>query len=401
MTVSSGVEADLIVARYGEIWLKGKNRHEFERKLLDNVRAALRPFSGVEVRRDYGQLVVHASRRPAAVAQRLEDVFGIASLSPARGVEPRAEAIASAAAQALDEALANRPDDGPIPFRVEVRRSDKTFPMTSMELEIFVAERVMPPHASRLKVDLTRPELTLGVNVRLDRAYVFAERRPGAGGLPVGTIGRAVCLLSGGIDSPVAAWMAMKRGCSVAFLSFHSYPYIGESSKRKLTNLVRALARYQPRNRLYFAPFTAVQEAIRDTAPEPYRTVLYRRMMQRIATRVARREKAGVLVTGESLGQVASQTMENLTCIGAASGLPVLRPLICFDKTETIERARAIGTYDVSIQPEPDCCTVFQPARPVIRGSLERCEEAEARLDVEALVEDAVAGLEVVDVEAG
>ena len=183
----------------------------------------------------------------------------------------------------------------------------------------------------------------------------------------------------------------MKRGCTVRFVSFHSYPYIGEASKEKIRRLVRGLHRFQGTGVLVSVPFTRIQEEIRDRCPEPYRTVLYRRMMQRIACRIAAREKAGAIVTGESLGQVASQTLENLTCIGAVSTLPVLRPLLCFDKQETIALARRIGTYDVSTLPEPDCCTVFQPAHPVIRGRLDRCDEAERNLDLDELIGGAVA----------
>ncbi|MCZ6598710.1 MAG: tRNA 4-thiouridine(8) synthase ThiI [Planctomycetota bacterium] len=390
--------AELVLARYGELWLKGKNRHEFERRLARNVKDALEPIADVRVTRGYAQLEVRADRRLGEISRRLEEVFGIATISPAWGAEPNADAIVATSRTVMAVAMDALPEDRRIPFRVETRRSDKTFPLTSMELDRFVAEHVLPEFGERLKVDLSHPELTLGINVRTKRTFVFAERRPGAGGLPVGTVGRAVCLLSGGIDSPVAAWMAMKRGCVVAFLSFHSYPYLGESSKLKIVKLVRELARWQPRTRLYVAPFTEVQIAIRDHAPEPYRTVLYRRMMQRIAGRVARMEKAGAVVTGESLGQVASQTMENIACIQDAADLPVLRPLIGFDKTEAIALARRIGTYPISILPEPDCCTVFQPSKPVIRGRVERCARAEAQLDVEGLVARAVEGLEVVDV---
>ena len=398
MSVEQGIRADLIVARFGEIWLKGKNRHYFEKALVRNVKAALHDVPGIEVRRDHGQLVIRAPRRTAEAVRRMGDVFGFSSISPARAVAPTPDAIVRACIAAMDDALLNVPHGEPIPWRIDVRRSDKRFAMVSTELEHYIAERLDPSLYDRLRVDLSNPELTLGVNVRHDHAYVFAERLPGAGGLPVGTLGRAICLLSGGIDSPVAAWMAMKRGCEVAFLSFHSYPYLGDSSKRKVERLVRALSRFQPRNRLYVAPFTEVQTAIRDSAPEPYRTVLYRRQMARIANRIAVREKAGVLITGECLGQVASQTMENLTCIGAASERPVLRPLIAFDKSETIELARRIGTYEVSIQPEPDCCTVFQPTRPVIRGTLAACDEAEAALDLEGLIDRAAGGVEIIDV---
>lgn len=394
---------EVVVARYGELWLKGKNRGQFERRLQENVRHALRDLglAGVEVRRDHGQLIVTPPRRVGAVARRLERVFGIASLSLARSVPPRADDIVEAARACLREALESFPAGAdPIAFRVDARRSDKSFPLTSPELEVHVADALPQDLIQRLRVDLRSPDLTLGVNVRHDRAYVFAERREGAGGLPVGTLGRAICLLSGGIDSPVAAWMTMKRGCEVEFVSFHSHPFLGEASKRKIEQLVRELAAWQSKSRLHVVPFADAQVAIRDAAPEGYRTILYRRMMQRIAARLARKRKAGALVTGESLGQVASQTLENITCIEAASSLPVLRPLIAFDKTETIALSRRIGTFDVSIRPEPDCCTVFQPSKPVIRGRLDRCDEAEAVLDVEGLVERALDGIETVDLSS-
>ena len=367
----SSATAELVVARYGELWLKGKNRPQFERRLVRNLKAAVKPISPVRVERRQGQLAILPERRVGDVARRLQDVFGLASLSPAWGAEPDKDAIASVALDVMDAALDAHPRGERIPFRVRTKRADKRFPLISTELDRYVADRIMPAHGERLRVDLSNPVLTLGISVRPERAYVFAERLAGAGGLPVGTLGRALCLLSGGIDSPVAAWMAMKRGCAVSFLSFHSYPYIGESSKRKVETIARALMRFQPRALLYSAPFAEVQTQIRDHCREAYRTVLYRRMMQRIASRIAERDDYAVLVTGESLGQVASQTLENLTCIGDAAASPVLRPLVAFDKAETIELARRIGTFETSILPEPDCCTVFQPRRPVIRATPE------------------------------
>jgi thiamine biosynthesis protein ThiI len=337
---------------------------------------------------------VRSARRIHDVARALQDVFGISSISPARSVRQDALEIAAVAREVLGEELEGRPRGEPIPFRVETQRSDKTFPMRSTELDRFVAERVIPEHQERLKVDLSRPELVLEIHVRPGECFVFAQRSRGAGGLPVGTLGRAVCLLSGGIDSPVAAWMTMKRGCSVVFVAFHSYPWIGASYQHKVERIVRALARFQEESVLYLVPFAPIQVEVRDRCPASYRTVLYRRMMQRVASRIARRERAGALVTGDSLGQVASQTLENLTCIEEASELPVLRPLIGFDKQETIERAQRIGTYELSIAPEPDCCTVFQPEKPVIRGRLEQCRAAEAALDVEGLVRAAAEGAE-------
>ncbi|MEW6073355.1 MAG: tRNA uracil 4-sulfurtransferase ThiI [Planctomycetota bacterium] len=390
---------EMVLARYGELWLKGKNRADFEKILIQNVVRAARPYSPVTVDREQGQLAIVPERRVADVARALEDVFGFSSLSPAWGAAKHPDAIAAVAPAVVARALEAAPADRPIPFRVETRRSDKSFPMLSTELDRHVADRVLEKHGARLRVDLSHPELTLGISVRSWRAYLFAERRPGLGGLPVGTLGPVLCLLSGGIDSPVAAWLAMKRGCRVSFVSFHSPPYLGDASKEKVRRLVAALARFQGPGVLHVVPFTAVQERIRDGAPEAYRTVLYRRAMHRIAGRLAEREGALALVTGECLGQVASQTLENLTCIGAAATLPVLRPVLSFDKQETIALARRIGTYEISILPAPDCCTVFQPVHPVIRGQRARCERFEAGLELEPLLAAAVEGVERIEAE--
>lgn len=388
----SAADEPLVLVRYGELATKGGNRGDFERALARNIASAARDVAPVTVERIRGRMFVRAERRAERVARRLQEVFGITSVSLARRVEPELAALHAAARQAVEAALQELPRERPVRFRVEARRADKRFPLTSNELERSVAESLPPSVGERLEVDLTAPELVLGVEVRERDAYVFCGRLPGPGGLPVGTLGSAVCLLSGGIDSPVAAWMAMKRGCEVLYASFHSAPYLGEGSRRKIERLVGRLARWQPRSRLFSFPFAAVQEAVRESAPEGYRTILYRRSMQRIASRLAEREGAGCLVTGESLGQVASQTMENLRCIEAAARVPVLRPLIAFDKQETIERARRIGTYELSALPEPDCCTVFQPRRPVIRGKLALCEEAEARLPLAELERAAFEG---------
>jgi len=383
----STATSEVVLARYGELWLKGKNRSEFERALVRNARAALSTIDPEAVLvREHGLLVVRPSRRVRDVAARLQDVFGISSLSIARSAPSEPEGIADVASAVLGEALEELPRERAVRFRVSAKRTDKRFPMTSPELNRFVAERLPPELVRRLAIDLDEPELELGLHVRKGTSYVFAARTSGAGGLPVGTVGRVIVLFSGGIDSPVAAWMAMKRGCTAVLLSFHSYPWVGQGFERKVERLARALARYQPRTRLVLAPLSEIQLAIRDSAPSPYRTVLYRRMMQRIAGRLARVEKAGAVVTGESLGQVASQTLPNLSLIEEAGDLCVLRPLIGLDKTEIIERARRIGTFAISIENEPDCCTVFQPEHPVIHGRREECLAAEAQLDVEGLV---------------
>lgn len=400
MTESSvtTTSSEMVLVRYAELGLKGGNRSMFESALCRNIKSAVEPISKVRVERSRGRITVFPERRVEAVARRLRDVFGIASISPCVGVEATPEAIVRAARPVLDAALADFAGQDDVTFRVRTTRAEKRFPMVSNDLDRYVANAILTPE-DPLTVRLKHPTITLGIDVRPERAYLFARRLPGPGGLPVGTLGKVICLISGGIDSPVAAWMAMKRGCRVSYVTFHSYPYIGEASKKKVVDLVRQLARYQPRSRLYVAPFTEIQEAIRDSAPPPYRTVLYRRMMQRIASRLAGRSKARALVTGESLGQVASQTLENMTCIENAAAFPVLRPLVTFDKHETIEVAKRIGTFELSCLPEPDCCTVFMPDHPVIRGREEDCREAEERLDVPGLVERAVRGVETIDVD--
>jgi len=387
---------ELILVRYGELALKKKNRPMFERALVRNIHEATRAVSPVEIERRSGRLAVVPERRAAEVARRVQDVFGIKSLSPAWGAPSEPDEIVALARAVLDDALRDVPAGRCVTFRVRTSRADKSFPMTSTELDRYVADRILPG-PERVKVQLEGPELELGIDVRAERTYVFSKRLRGLGGLPVGTLGRVLCLLSGGIDSPVAAWMAMKRGCRVAFVTYHSYPFLGERSKKKVIDLVRVLTRFQPSARLFVVPFTDVQTTIRDAAPEAYRTVLYRRMMQRIASAIGARYDYQALVTGESMGQVASQTLENMTCIGAAADLPVLRPLVAFDKEETIEIARRIGTFEVSKRPEPDCCTVFQPKKPVVRGKLETCLAVESEIDVGGLVEAAVRGVEILD----
>jgi thiamine biosynthesis protein ThiI len=390
---------EIVLVRYGELALKGGNRRQFEDRLSANIRDAARGIARVEVERRRGRLAVMPEKRTEDVARRLQEVFGIKSVSPAWGSPSDPEAIARIARPVLVEALAAEPPDREIAFRVHTSRGDKDFPLNSIELDRFVAERIMPGLAG-LRVRLDDPELTLGIDVRLERSYVFVRRLPGPGGLPVGTLGRALSLLSGGIDSPVASWMAMKRGLHLGFVTFHSFPFIGEASKRKVIELAGILARWQqPDTRLFVAPFADIQTAIRDTAPESYRTVLYRRMMQRIAARLALENRMSALVTGESLGQVASQTLENIDCIAAAATMQVVRPLIGFDKEETVALARRIGTFETSSRQEPDCCTVFMPERPVLRGSIAACEDAETRFDVPALVERACAAAERIEIE--
>ncbi len=390
---------EMIVVRYGELGLKGKNRRQFEDVLVRNIKVAARHFTGVKVHRKRGRLFVMAESRLLDLARRLQDVPGIKSVSPAWGARNTLESINEVAEQVVQDALQSIPAGEERTFRVRTTRANKGFPIRSIDVDRAVADHVLPG-AAGLRVAMRDADLELGIDIRRSRTYLFLQRMPGPGGLPVGTLGRVMCLLSGGIDSPVAAYMAMKRGARVYYVTFHSYPYIGEASKKKVVDLVRHLARFQPSSRLYVIPFTEIQTAIRDHAPEAYRTVLYRRFMQRIATRLGKRNKCKALLTGESLAQVASQTLENITCIEAAADLPVLRPLVTNDKEETILVARRIGTMDISSQPEPDCCTVFMPEKPIIHGQIADCVAAEAALDCVGLVQRALDGFERFDIES-
>ena len=394
-------EPDLLLVRYAELGLKGGNRARFEGALVQNLREAVEPLGEVEIRRAWGRVVIRPERRRRQALRAVARTFGVKSVSPAWRLEPDVEELAALGRALLDEHLAVPRDSGarPVPaagrpgFRVRVKRADKTFPLGSEELERQVADAMLADEA-RVRVDLRTPDLEYGIDVRREGTFAFLERVPGPGGLPVGTLGRGLCLLSGGIDSPVAAWLAMKRGLRVGFITFHSPPFLGEGSRRKVEDLVRALAGWQGPSRLHEVPFAAIQVAIRDGAPAGLRTLLYRRSMARLATRLGREEGAEALITGESLGQVASQTLPNLAAIEAAAGLPVLRPLVTADKEEAMALARRIGTFPISTRPEPDCYTVFQPRRPALAGDPAVCARVEAELDLEPLETQALADLE-------
>ncbi|PCH79413.1 MAG: tRNA 4-thiouridine(8) synthase ThiI [Planctomycetota bacterium] len=379
-----------LIVRYHEIALKGGNRPMFEKRLERNLRAALKSFDGVQVRRIRGRMLVQADGSPARLEEAAARVFGLANLSTAWEVEPDLEAIAATGRELVEHALTHQYAGlKEVPFRVTVNRAAKSFPHTSVECDRAIGDLVVP-HFPRLRVNLKAPILELEVDIRDEGTWVFSGRHPGPGGLPVGVMGRVMCLLSGGIDSPVASWLAMKRGMRVDFVSFYSYPHVGPRTRDKIIRQVENLSRWQPQATLNIVPFAAIQEAIRDNCPPSYRTVLYRRAMQRIATKLAFRSKCKALITGESVGQVASQTLENIRVIEEASGLPVLRPLVTFDKQEAIDIARRIGTFETSNLPAPDCCTVFQPEHPILYGKLEEALAAEAALDINQLTIDAV-----------
>lgn len=359
---------DVLLATYGEIFLKGMNRPFFLNLLLTRAREAVRPYGGRVSLRD-SRILVEGAQDPEACALRLARVFGINSVSPALKMDKEDFGRICDAAAGLMEGLRGT-------FKVAARRSDKRYPLDSPEICARAGAHILKARPD-LRVDVRTPEHTLNIEIR-DSAFLYVRRIPGAGGMPVGSNGKAALLLSGGIDSPVAGYMTAKRGVSLLGVHFHSFPYTGERALAKAADLAALLARWACGMRLYVVPFTPVQTRIHDACPPGYGTLVMRRSMVRIASRIALKEGALALVTGESVGQVASQTLEALACTDAVAELPVLRPLIGFDKTEIIERARAIGSYDISILPYEDCCTVFTPRHPVTRPSLEQAARAEA-----------------------
>ncbi len=384
---------DLVVLRPGELSLKGGNRRYFEKILRKNLRALIGkdiPIERLWGRFYMGPLPAGGEQGDARkIAQKAARVFGVANTSPACRVETSEEAIARTCIELMGEELAHKGAED-ASFAIRVRRADKSFPKRSMELARSLGGKVLEAFPD-LKVDLENPTIPLGIEIRPEGSFVFLEQFKGAGGLPVGCEGRVLCLLSGGIDSPVAAWQMMKRGCRVDLLHFDSRPFIGEGSLQKVRRLAQSLNGWQGRTRLGVVEFSQIQTKLRELPKEGYRTVLYRRFMLRIAERIAEEQGHGALVTGDSLGQVASQTLENLRVVAAASGgLPIFRPLIGFDKEETMAVARKIGTYEISIEPFDDCCTLFQPDQPVTRGKIEVAERLEAKVDMEDLVAQAV-----------
>ncbi len=386
----------VLLCRYGELFLKSGNRHRFERTLADNVRAALAGVPGARVAQIHGRLLVRvAADHAEAAAAHLERTFGLVSFSVARQVGV-AEDLAEITAAVVEAARAAIARERPQSFKIEARRSDKRFPVDSMAMAKLLGAAVQAD--TGLAVDVHTPALRLGVEVETDVAFVYAGTRASPGGLPVGTAGNALLLLSGGIDSPVAGWLAAKRGLTLDAVYFHSPPFIGEKSRDKVLTLGRILARWQALRSVTVVPFTEAQKHIRDAGADDLSVVLYRRMMMRIADAIADRLESAALVTGENLGQVASQTIENMTAIEAAARRVVLRPLVTYDKVETTALARRIGTFETSILPFEDCCSLFVPSHPATRARVHDAERIEEKLDVAAEVAAAVAGSERVSI---
>lgn len=381
-----------LVVHYQEIALKGKNRPWFITKLVHNLRTAVKGLGVREVRALMGriEIVLGPDSDYEKVRDRVATVFGVANFARAGRTLLDIDRISEAI-------LGDLGPDNPGSFRVSARRADKRFPMTSPEIEREVGGRIKV--ARGWHVDLSNPELTIHVEALTDEAFYYFGKERGAGGLPVGASGKVACLLSGGIDSPVAAWRMMRRGCRVLFIHYHSYPILSRASQEKARELTRLLTTFQFKSRLLLVPFGELQQRVVLSVAPPMRVVIYRRLMMRIAQELARANRAQALVTGDVVGQVASQTLENITAINDVVTMPVLRPLIAMDKDEITAQAQQLGTYPISIIPDQDCCTLFTPKHPVTKARRRDVEAAEAALAIEEMVAAAIAGAAVEEFE--
>ena len=379
---------EIFLLKLGEIVLKGANKRQFESRLRQNVRRRMKKFGEFDVYIMQSTVYVEPKDELADVDGAWEacrSIFGVVSLCRCRPCEKNLDAIFEAIENYLGDDL-----DCAKSFKVESKRSDKAFPMTSIQISQEIGGRLAEAHPG-VAVDVHHPDYTVYVEVRDFAAYVHGPAEPGAGGLPTGVGGRAMCLLSGGIDSPVAAYMIAKRGVEIEAVHFFSYPYTSQLAKDKVVELARLVAKYSGKMTVNVVPFTEIQEAIRDNCPEEYFTLVMRRFMMEISQRIARHDGCGALITGENLGQVASQTMEAMTVTGAVVDMPIFMPLVGMDKEEIVTIARKIGTLETSILPYEDCCTVFTPRHPKTRPEPEKVLAEEAKLDFDALCDEAFA----------
>ncbi|MBP2071355.1 tRNA uracil 4-sulfurtransferase ThiI [Thermoanaerobacterium butyriciformans] len=369
---------DIILIKYGELALKGDNRAFFENKLVKNIKEALKGYDGIKVEKTHGRIYVECDGNVNEVIDKLKKVFGIVGMTVAKKVDLDLDAIYNAAIELMRSYSGKS-------FKVETRRPNKSFPYESMEISRMIGGKILQ-NVEDVYVDVHNPDIVLNIEIR-EKAYLYSGITDGIGGMPLGTNGRAVVLLSGGIDSPVAAWMMMKRGVEIEAVYFHSPPYTQERAKDKVIDLCKKLSEYGQDIYLHVVNFTDFQLAIYDKCPPKMTTIIMRRMMMRIAENIANKYGAKALITGESLGQVASQTIESLYCTNAVTHMPVFRPLIGMDKSEIVEISQKIGTYDISIRPYEDCCTIFVPKHPIIKPDLEEVIEGEKNIDYEKFID--------------
>lgn len=386
-----------IMVRYGELSTKGHNKKSFIDRLGDNVRKALHNFDQVKVHAQRDRLHVELNgTNYDDVMDRLKLVFGIQNFSPSIRVEKTFAATAEAASQMIAEQV-----DHPMTFKVETRRSDHHFELDTFEMNNKLGGYLLDKFPDKLKVDVHHPDLTLRVEIRLNGIFLSSETIQGAGGLPVGTAGKGMMMMSGGIDSPVAAYLGMKRGVSMEMVHFFSPPYTSPQALAKAKQLTEKLAKYSGSIRFIQVPFAEIQETVKEKVPEGYLMTVQRRMMLRLAAALMVKRHGLAIFNGESLGQVASQTMESMLAINDVTSYPVLRPVLSFDKTEIIKIAKEIGTYDLSILPYEDCCTVFTPPSPKTRPHVDKAREYEQRLDIEGLMKRSLDGIKITEIHPG
>lgn len=388
---------DHILIRYGELALKGRNQMSFVRQLAKNIRQMVYRYYGEKIilELEKGRIFLKLDgQEPGKYYEPLSKVFGIISFSPVRKANLDMEEIKEVALEEFRSVKNN-----PKTFRVTVRRPNKRFPTQSPEAQKEIGSFIYT-NCDNLKVDLHRPDVEVFVEIRNDASYIYTQKIYGTGGLPLGTGGKALLLLSGGIDSPVAGWLTMKRGIVIETIHFYSYPYTSERAKEKVEDLARVLAGFSGQINVHIVPFTKIQEAISASCYESLWITIMRRFMFRIAEKIAQERRALALVTGESLGQVASQTLESMHVINHVITMPVIRPLVTCDKEEIMQLAQKIGTYDISIRPYIDCCTAFLPQEPKTKPKLDICEKEETRLEVEDLIQDAIENTEMLIIKA-
>lgn len=384
---------DHILVRFGELSTKGKNRKDFIKRLLTNVKNALRDFNELTYERTHDRMYIMLNGEDhEAVAKHLQQVFGISSFSFAVKVASDIEVIKQTCLVLAKQSDAQT-------FKIEARRSFKQFPMVPDEINREVAGEIL--RNTDIKVNVREPQLRIQIELHQEATYIMTGKIKGNGGYPVGVGGKALVMLSGGIDSPVACYMTMKRGVAIECIHYASPPYTSQAAQDKVLELARAIAPYQGHIRLHIIPFTDLQLAIYKNCDESYAITIMRRMMYRIAERVAQKQNCLAIVNGESIGQVASQTLESMQTINCVTDMPVIRPVACLDKLEIIDISQKIGTYDISIQPFEDCCTIFTPKNPVTKPTKHRAERLEGRFDFTSLIEDCIARMESVDIYPG
>lgn len=389
-------EEKIFIVRCGEVALKGMNKPYFERVLVERIKKNLKNIAGHKVSRKEGLIFVRVPLESDTdeVIAEISKVFGVSSVSPALEVESELNAIGSKAVEFMNSMIKN---EGVKTFKVEAKRADKNYPIKSPEIAARVGAYVLKG-CKVLKVDVHNPDCHLFVDLRVDKTYIYSKKINGLGGLPLGTNGRGMVLLSGGIDSPVAAWMMAKRGMVIDAVHFHSYPYTSPRAQQKVEELAEIISSYCGKINMTVINLLPIQEEIVSNCPEDETTILVRRFMMRIAEKIALKQNDLMLITGENLGQVASQTAEALVVTDQSVELPVMRPLIGMDKVEIMDMARKIGTYEKSIEPYEDCCTVFLPKHPVTKPRLEKILNSESKLDVDSLVEMAINSAEEIEI---